>query len=196
MIYDVAGAAEGGSPMGKRLYRSKDGRILGGVIAGLGEYLDVDPVLLRLILVIGIFVTGGWLLLAYFAAWVIVPDKPEGAGAEGASSSDSTELGERVKQSVQEMVDEGARLAREITAGLRSSMAESDKSEGRSDTSEAAPEESGGSNGARILGILLIAGGVIALLNKIFYYVFRANLVVPITLVVLGIALIVSGRRN
>jgi len=33
----------------KRLYRSKKERILGGVCAGLGEHLDVDPTVIRLI---------------------------------------------------------------------------------------------------------------------------------------------------
>lgn len=31
----------------KRLYKSKDDRIIFGVMGGLGEYFDVDPVLLR-----------------------------------------------------------------------------------------------------------------------------------------------------
>lgn len=182
--------------MGKRLYKSKDGRILGGVIAGLGEYLNVDPVLLRLILVIGVFVTDGWLLVAYFAAWVIVPEKPERADADSSSGSGSTELGERIRQSVQEMADGGARLAREVTAGLRGSMTESAQSTDRSQTTGGESKESGWSNGTRILGILLVAGGVIALLNRMFYHVFRAHLLLPISLVVLGVALIVSGRRD
>jgi phage shock protein C len=33
----------------KILYRSKNNRILGGVCAGLGEHLDVDPAVIRLI---------------------------------------------------------------------------------------------------------------------------------------------------
>jgi phage shock protein PspC (stress-responsive transcriptional regulator) len=33
----------------QRLYRSKKERILGGVCAGLGEHLDVDPTVIRLI---------------------------------------------------------------------------------------------------------------------------------------------------
>ena len=33
----------------KQLYRSKNNRMLGGVCAGLGEHLDVDPTVIRLI---------------------------------------------------------------------------------------------------------------------------------------------------
>ena len=33
----------------KRLYRSKTNRVFGGVLGGLGEYFNVDPVILRLV---------------------------------------------------------------------------------------------------------------------------------------------------
>lgn len=32
----------------KKLYRSKENRVLAGIFGGLGEYLEVDPVILRL----------------------------------------------------------------------------------------------------------------------------------------------------
>ncbi len=56
----------------KRLYRnSRDGK-LGGVCAGLGDYFNIDPVIIRLAFILLLF-TGG--LLAYFIAWIIVPEK-------------------------------------------------------------------------------------------------------------------------
>ena len=33
----------------KRLYRSKNDRMLCGVCGGIGEYLDIDPTLIRLV---------------------------------------------------------------------------------------------------------------------------------------------------
>jgi phage shock protein C len=59
----------------KRLYRSKRDRILGGVCAGLGNYLNIDPVLIRVVWVIGFFAAGiGF--LAYLIAWIIIPEDP------------------------------------------------------------------------------------------------------------------------
>jgi phage shock protein C len=61
----------------KRLYRTRKGMIA-GVCDGLGEYLRVDPAVLRLLTVAATFLTGlvpG--LLSYLAAWVIVPLEPE-----------------------------------------------------------------------------------------------------------------------
>ena len=61
----------------KRLYRSKDNRVFAGIIGGLGEYFDVDPVLLRLgyILLVAftVFIPG---LVAYIVAIFVVPEKP------------------------------------------------------------------------------------------------------------------------
>jgi len=56
----------------KKLYRSQNQRILAGVCGGLGEYFEVDPVVIRLIWIIFI-VFGGVGLIAYLLAWIIIP---------------------------------------------------------------------------------------------------------------------------
>ena len=58
----------------KRLYRSKKERILGGVCAGIGNYFDIDPVLVRLLWVIATLMFGAG-ILAYIIAWIIIPEK-------------------------------------------------------------------------------------------------------------------------
>jgi phage shock protein C len=59
----------------KRLYRSGREKILGGVCGGIAEYLEVDPVLIRLIWVAGTFAFGSGILL-YIIAWIIIPRNP------------------------------------------------------------------------------------------------------------------------
>jgi len=61
----------------KKLYRSRKYKVLGGVCGGLGEYLNVDPVLLRVVWAI-FFFAGGMGLLAYIIAWIIMPEEPAG----------------------------------------------------------------------------------------------------------------------
>ncbi len=58
-----------------RLYRSGRDRILGGVCGGIAEYLGVDPVLIRLLWVIGTF-AWGFGVIAYMFAWIIIPRNP------------------------------------------------------------------------------------------------------------------------
>ncbi len=62
----------------KKLYRSRENKIFGGIIGGIGEYFDIDPTVLRLIFVFLILATGflpG--IIAYIAALFIVPKKIE-----------------------------------------------------------------------------------------------------------------------
>lgn len=60
----------------KRLYRSEKDRMIGGVCGGIAEYFEVDPVLIRVIAVVLLFMSG-FGLLAYLVLWVIVPTKSE-----------------------------------------------------------------------------------------------------------------------
>ena len=59
----------------KRLYRSDKERILGGVCGGMGEYLNVDPTIIRLLWIL--FAFSGVGLLLYFIAWIIIPRNPK-----------------------------------------------------------------------------------------------------------------------
>ncbi|MEI7434201.1 MAG: PspC domain-containing protein [Methanomicrobiales archaeon] len=67
----------------KTLHRSKKSKLLGGVCGGLGEYLDTDPNIIRILLVILLvlgIVTLFWPLfcfLVYLAAWILLPEEPE-----------------------------------------------------------------------------------------------------------------------
>ena len=62
--------------MAKKLYRSGENKVLGGVCGGMGEYFDIDPVLIRLAWIIAIFVFGTG-VLAYLIAWIIIPKNPK-----------------------------------------------------------------------------------------------------------------------
>ena len=59
----------------KRLYRSNEDRMIGGVCGGLGEYLSVDPTLIRLLFVL-FSLTGGSGVLAYLIMLIVIPEKP------------------------------------------------------------------------------------------------------------------------
>jgi phage shock protein PspC (stress-responsive transcriptional regulator) len=73
------------APSPKRLTRSRDDRVVGGVCGGMGRYFNVDPLFFRIGAVALAFVGGAGLLL-YLAALVLVPseDQPAGAGEPGS----------------------------------------------------------------------------------------------------------------
>lgn len=59
----------------KRLYRSRSDRMLGGVAAGLGEFLAVDPTVVRLLFAFALVMWGAGPLV-YLVMWFIVPEEP------------------------------------------------------------------------------------------------------------------------
>ncbi len=85
--YATAGAAFE-SVGRKRLTRSATNRKWAGVCGGLGEYLDVDPTVIRIIWVVLTIVPGAILggLLVYLLAWMVMPEGPRPALASQASS--------------------------------------------------------------------------------------------------------------
>lgn len=62
--------------MEKKLYRSKDNKIFLGICGGIGEYLKVDPVIIRIVFV-GLISAGFSGILAYIIAAFIIPKKPD-----------------------------------------------------------------------------------------------------------------------
>jgi phage shock protein C len=62
--------------MTRRLYRSRTDTVLGGVAAGVANYLNTDPALVRIAWAILDPLTGGVALFAYIVAWIAVPEEP------------------------------------------------------------------------------------------------------------------------
>ena len=60
--------------MVKKLYRSRDNKMVAGICAGLAQYFELDPTLVRLGMAALIVLGGG--LLFYIIAWLIVPEEP------------------------------------------------------------------------------------------------------------------------
>jgi phage shock protein C len=61
----------------KILVRSRKGRMIAGVCAGVGDYLGVDVTLVRVIVAVVSVVTGGVGVLAYLVAWALIPKEGE-----------------------------------------------------------------------------------------------------------------------
>ena len=67
----------------KRLVRSRDDRVIAGVCGGLGEYLGIDAVLLRIAALLLVFAGGAGLVL-YVVGWIAMPEAPDTTDAEPA----------------------------------------------------------------------------------------------------------------
>ena len=70
--------------MEKKLYRSETNKIVSGVCGGLGEYFDVDPTIVRIVLIILTLATGVF-LFGYILAWIIVPKREPGSWQQAST---------------------------------------------------------------------------------------------------------------
>lgn len=62
--------------MKKRLFKSRNDRKLCGVCAGVAEYFEIDPTLIRLAWV-AFTILGGSGIIAYIVAAIVMPDNKE-----------------------------------------------------------------------------------------------------------------------
>lgn len=59
----------------KRLVRSKDDRMISGVCSGIARYTGLDANLIRVAVVVGTILGFGSLIVAYIAAWILMPQE-------------------------------------------------------------------------------------------------------------------------
>jgi phage shock protein C len=60
----------------KQLTRSRSNRMIAGVCAGFAEYLNLDPTVVRLLFVLGFFLAGPGIVLAYIIMAIVTPEEP------------------------------------------------------------------------------------------------------------------------
>ena len=123
--------------MDNRLTRSHSDRMLTGVAGGMAEYFDVDPVIIRLLWVLGALFTGGLLLVAYFVMAIIMPAPPDG-------EDDYDDEDEYEDEDLDE--EQAAESAEAAPDGQEAAEAD-DKDEGAADE-EAEPKTDGGATAA------------------------------------------------
>jgi phage shock protein C len=58
----------------KTLTRSKSNRMIAGVCAGLADYLNIDPTVVRLLFVLGLFLAGPGIAIAYLIMAIVTPE--------------------------------------------------------------------------------------------------------------------------
>jgi phage shock protein PspC (stress-responsive transcriptional regulator) len=157
---------------GKRLYKSSSDKVLFGVCGGIAEYFDVDPVIIRLLVVV-FALTGAGILFYIFAA-VIIGEKPEPRLSYGRSAADASF---------------GAGDAETYGGGFPGGTPQDAGSADGYGEQEERPRTGGRGSGAMILGLILIIIGLFYMINRfipIFYWI-DLRIVLAVLLVMAGI---------
>lgn len=178
--------------MEKKLYRSMNNRAILGICGGLGEYLDIDPILVRLLTVI-FTLLGGSGILFYIIAIFIIPENPKYKAIKEGSYQEtvyeysySTEGSQENGQSGEVHYDYEVGPDGEVkeAAGEASKRTTKDLSDYARERKKSSSE-----SGALILGLSLIALGAFVLL-KMFLPWIDTRLFWALGLIVAGIVII------
>ena len=169
--------------MARRLRRNTNQAILGGVAAGLGDYIDVDPVMIRLLFVI-LCLAGGSGLIIYVVCWLIMPrDDEVDAGAAEATSSSQEPPADRFAEEVREA---GERVA-ESVRGASEKVVDNLRRSRQNDVGK----------GRLVGGLILMTLGFLFLVNQLFsLHWLRFQYLWPLAIVVVGVMLFVQGMRS
>ena len=155
--------------MPRRLTRDTQRAVLGGVAAGFGRYLDVDPVLARLAFVLLTFVNGLGILF-YLVCWFLMPRADATGAADAATPVGAAGAG------FETLREAGSQLAAEVRQGV---------------PDPAAAQLAIGS-------VLIVAGGLLLLHNLGWLHWphwLRFETLWPLLLVALGVGLVLKSRR-
>lgn len=102
--------------MQPRLTRSTTESMVAGVAGGLGEYFNIDPVIVRLIFVL-VTLTSGLGIPVYVVLWMIMP-KPSAAPTQTLQQG-IEQFSQEASRFGQEFGQEAARIGREVMVGQR-----------------------------------------------------------------------------
>ena len=154
----------------RRLYRSRRDRQLAGVAAGMAEYLEIDPTLVRILWILSAFL-GGFTILLYIILAFVIPLEPATAPTGEASGS----IGDPAAGSPP---DAGANPEWTPPPPTRR------------------PDDRRGGRTGLFIGVLLIVFGAIAMANMLIPGWAVGGLLGPAFLVALGAALLVGSARR
>ena len=83
-----------------KLYRSNSDRMVGGVCGGLGTFLNIDPIFVRLLFVLLLFGSEFGFIL-YLLLWIIIPEEGKAYGFKDDSLGDKVKsMGDDIQQAV------------------------------------------------------------------------------------------------
>jgi len=160
-----------------KLHRSESGKIVAGVCQGLGKYLGVNPLIVRIVFVLLALVNGMGLVL-YLLAWLFIP----------AANTTYANQEEMLRQNAEEI----GQRARELGNRARSTFAGKDV-----DDLDPWQEQDRPANSMLIAGVLLASIGLVILMRNLglFSWVSITRLL-PLALIAVGAVILFNNVRK
>ena len=122
-IFEDAPKSSSAKSKSRSLFRDPDNKYIGGVAAGLGHYLNLDPLVSRIIWVALAFITGGGVLLAYVILWALIPEAKSTAD-KIAMMGDPINIS-NIEKKIKEGIDSATETVKSVDYDKYSSRAQS-----------------------------------------------------------------------
>jgi len=179
--------------MEKRFYKSKTDKKLAGVCAGVAEYFEVDPTLVRLIWVVFTF-AGGAGILAYIIAAIIMPEAPTGSQPikrKKKSENQPHPMNDNGEVSITEIEED---LDQDYVDELADEYVDEASEDEFYETEEVDKKKD--DKNSMVLGVALILIGLMFFSRNFFkWFWIDFSYLWPILLILLGVVLVVNKRK-
>src|SRR5450759_2391258 len=167
----------------RRLYRCRRDRQLAGVAAGMAEYFDLDPTVVRILWILSAFL-GGFTILLYIILAFVVPLEPATMPGPGSWPGAGTEQAGEVPDSAQ---DPGAGSPPD---GGTTNLG------WHAPVPDQRPDSRRGGRGGLYVGVLLVVFGAIAMADTLIPGWAGVSLMGPALLIALGTVLLAGSIRR
>lgn len=159
----------------KKLYRSRKNRMIAGVASGIGEYLNIDPTVIRLLFLLLLFGGGSGLIL-YIVLWIIIPEEP---GAEDDRRTDRTAHDNRDQSDRNGGTSPAEDNIKKAAAAVEDALSGINRS-----------------NSDRLIGVLLLIIGGLFLIGNLMPALLDWGTYWPLVLVFIGLWLLISRQEG
>ena len=163
--------------MEKKLYRNEHNKMIGGVCSGLGDYLNIDPTIVRLVFLVMLIAGHGAGFILYIILLIVLPKR-------GINFNDPN-----FKPGVDYKVPPGAPFGSPFNTSFNNAF--------NKPFTFAPFQPKKSSNSGMIFGVILIALGTIFLIDKLDIIPdWDFDKLLPAVLVIAGAALIFAGQKK
>lgn len=91
-----------------KLYRSAEDKVIFGVCGGLGEYFDIDPVIIRIVFVL-LTVWGGSGILVYIILAIVVPEK---SGGRKKPKKETDKIEKEIEENIEKLAKDAEKIVK------------------------------------------------------------------------------------
>jgi len=157
-----------------KLYRSTTDRVFGGVCGGLADYLQIDPLILRIVFVL-VAMINGLGLVAYLFMWLFVPSQTSASGQRD----------QVMRENVEEMKERARALGQSAQQSLNRQKWAANWMQGKT------------SQRMLLIGVALVVVGLLILLDNLhLLWWFSLGKLWPLILIAVGVVVLLNNLKG